>query len=312
MNIQELTVFHFGHFGQIQNLSSFNEKGMFSLHTCQRSIFVSFQLSWPANFTPHPLQMEKYQGAKAYGFLLEILCGLQSKIVAESEVAQQFKQAYTAYLQQKERCSNVIRLLEKLFKDAKVVRSQYLNKIGQKSYAYLAKKILAQNLSTQNTPVLILGNGELAQHQLFHLEKHYPLAVCGRNKQKILDLKSRFNFEYLPWENRHQWRKYHKVINTIGASEILFDTDAFYSWDQDHQSSKAFIDLGFPSVIDTELGPTDGVYRLVDIFKLADEIEEKKRQHLSHAQALIGSLTQKRVNSWMVSSPKISGEQHFA
>lgn len=285
---------------------------VFVLHTCQRSLYLSFQVDRLAPLKAQLPHAESLRSKEAYAFLLEVLCGLKSKVLAETEVTQQFKLAYAQYLKKNDRDPLLMRLIEKLFKDAKEVRTQHLNHVGQKSYASLAKKILAQKAQDSKLPVLICGSGELAQHLFFHLEKHYPLVVCARNQEKTKALAQRFGGEILEWDKRSLWRNFSLVVNTIGAHEILFGVDAFYFWQQNHPEGSAFIDLGYPSVIQTPLQAEHSVYRLPDVFKLGEEIEEKKHHHLTAAQHLVWGLTEKRMPSLTNPAAFFTREHRFA
>src|SRR3989338_2551264 len=89
----------------------------FVLKTCQRTLLINLGENEVANL---PKGCEKVLGTEAYQYLLEIICGLKSKLLGENEIVNQFKIAYKEYSQHPKRQTRLIVILEKLFKDSKV------------------------------------------------------------------------------------------------------------------------------------------------------------------------------------------------
>src|SRR5690606_35521963 len=137
----------------------------FILKTCQRTVIVSLEAhSDLLNNCTHV-----NQGTEAYRYLLEVICGLKSKLVGENEIVGQFKDAYKAYLQNGNRDNRLISILEKLFKDAKEIRSQYLVGLCQKTYSSIARKHIVGKQNAKQ--VLILGSGSLAEDLINQFKK---------------------------------------------------------------------------------------------------------------------------------------------
>jgi glutamyl-tRNA reductase len=113
----------------------------FILKTCQRTVVLSYG-NPPRNI---PEICEVQNGKLAYQFLLETICGLKSKLIAENEIVGQFKNAYKNFVDNDSKQSELIPILEKLFKDAKEIRSKYLLGISQKTYASIARKHLVRS-----------------------------------------------------------------------------------------------------------------------------------------------------------------------
>ena len=106
--------------------------------------------------------LESFEGADAYAFLLRFACGLESKLVAETEIFGQIKQAWREF---SERGSPLARQLspwmQLLFQDAKAVRAQYLAKLGSASYGSQVRRLLGDDAN--GGPTLLIGAGQLAQ-----------------------------------------------------------------------------------------------------------------------------------------------------
>ena len=73
---------------------------------------------------------QEYEGQMAYMFLLETICGLKSRMLGENEIVSQFKEAFALYLAKEDKNPYIIQVFEKLFKDAKEIRTKYLDRIG--------------------------------------------------------------------------------------------------------------------------------------------------------------------------------------
>lgn len=262
--------------------------GAFVLITCQRTIILT-----TSSFGQEDkLLGDYYSSKKAYHFLLETICGLQSKLQGESEIVAQFKEAFSNYLKEDIRSSLILRVLEKLFKDAKEVRKKHLIKIGQQSYAGITRRIIQSKYDKGD--VLILGSGQLARDTIKHLAKKYNIYVSARNNEKVKEIIDDFpNFEIktVAWKDYEKYFKFNSYVNTIGCSNAIFTQEFFTG----HcPNSSIFVDLGSPSAIDTKLDKKQGVYRLGDILNHGRMLDEEKIEKIDQAKFEIINLVEKR------------------
>ena len=98
---------------------------------------------------------------RAYRLLLEILCGLQSPMIGETQVVAQFK-AFLAALPQEH--AWIRRTGQRLLADARQVRTAHLQGLGSRSYGSAVRRCIGPS----ETPVLI-GTGKLATDILPYL-----------------------------------------------------------------------------------------------------------------------------------------------
>lgn len=257
----------------------------FIIETCQRLIILQT--------VPHDGAKihECFEGKEAYTFLLETICGLKSKLLGESEIVSQFKDAFSKYIDNQNRSNVIIKVLEKLFKDAKDIRRDYLLEIGQQSYAGISRKILQK---TMQNKVLILGSGKLAFDVVKQLGKRFEIYLSARNLNSANELMRKFpeqNIQFINWEDRNNFSDFTNIINTIGSNDILFDHDFFRSR---KTNNDIFIDLGSPSVISTTFDSKSGVYRLEDVFAHAHDLNKIKDIKISNAKGAIVNIVEKR------------------
>ncbi len=141
--------------------------------TCLRSIA----------FTADPSKIsliegdEVYSNLEAYGFLLEVMCGLHSPVVGETEVFGQFKNFAKLWVKQE---PQRVTLMQRLFGEAKDIRSKHLCNLGTQSYgSWLKRKVKGRH-------VHILGGGNLAQEIAPYLLKiSESVTIHVRNPDKV-------------------------------------------------------------------------------------------------------------------------------
>lgn len=296
-----------------------NERGdVFILKTCQRTLILGFHLA-PLYRLDEETTFDTYQGEDAYQFLLETISGLKSQVLGEYEVVGQFKKAYQDYLALPFKQSQIIQVIEKLFKDSKEIRSKFLMEIGQLSYAGIARKIIHQDIleideeknESELSKILILGTGQLAEDLIKLLKKKNQLVVSGRNLERLAYLKEMFDIEILDWNKRSLYTEFAHIVNTIGTDTILLNQDFFTQWVFKNPSHRLFIDLGSPSVIETPMGKNEGVLRLEDIFKESAKLTHEKMEKIQKAEEHIRFLVQKRRNTFMLTHASSWEELRF-
>ncbi len=95
---------------------------------------------------------------EAYRLLLEILCGLQSPMLGETQVMGQFKSFLSS---QGGEQAWLRRLGQRLLADAREVRTQHLQGLGSRSYGSAVRRYL-----NEVSHVAVIGTGKLAQEIL--------------------------------------------------------------------------------------------------------------------------------------------------
>lgn len=260
----------------------------FVLRTCQRTLVLAYDI-YPFHHSELP-KHELVTSNDAYLFLLETICGLKSKLIGENEIVGQFKEAYKIYVSSTLKDTKLLMILEKLFKDAKDIRTQYLIGISQKTYASLTRRHLIQKAKAKH--VVVVGSGALAEDLINQFKKKAQVSICARNSIKAKELADAHNLTVIPWESRETLKDMPFIANTVGTTEILFDEAFFAEWEM--QSNRLFVDLGSPSTINTHLGISEGVVRLDDIFNEGAVVEVQKQAQIALAKAAMISMTMKR------------------
>jgi glutamyl-tRNA reductase len=112
--------------------------------------------------------------AEAYTLLLEIVCGLRSPLVGETEVQAQFK-AFLASLDPR-RDARLLRLGQRVLADAKVIRHRHLQGFGAHSYGPLVARHVPEGRR-----IILVGTGALAAEVAGSLTRTgHPIDRWGR------------------------------------------------------------------------------------------------------------------------------------
>jgi glutamyl-tRNA reductase len=157
-------------------------------HTCLRRITLLHKSESATLIPTLPEGAEIYEGQAAYNFLLEVICGLRSPLVAETAVMGQFKEfCASARFPMNEWGAFLRRLTSDLLVDAKRVRSRHLEGLGSQSYGGMVRQHLKGVPS-----VVVLGAGQLAEEILPWIAGKTDVTVCARNLEHAKALTEQF------------------------------------------------------------------------------------------------------------------------
>jgi glutamyl-tRNA reductase len=123
--------------------------------TCLREIAFSNETARDASAADATRRLNE---GDAYRLLLEILCGLQSPMVGETQVMGQFK-TFLATLDREHAWLG--RLGQRLLGDARDIRTRYLQGLGSRSYGSAVRRHLADGRHA-----VLIGTGKLAHEVL--------------------------------------------------------------------------------------------------------------------------------------------------
>ncbi len=153
------------------------ESGFWHLGTCMRSIILTFD---PKDFEDKSYQ--RYLEKDAYCFLLEVICGLHSPLLGETEILGQFK----SFVKENENSFNrsMAQLVLSLGRDAKKIRTQLLQNLGCQSYGSLIRK----NINSNAKNICFLGAGQLTQEILPWISKtQLDCDIYTRSPEKYVE-----------------------------------------------------------------------------------------------------------------------------
>lgn len=175
----DLVVYHLDKSGLIPS-AILPLPGFLVWETCLRRIYLGFESLAPAGEVSHFGDVGKcFRGAEAYSFLLEVVCGLHSPIVGETEVFGQFR----AFVQQEMDRNATLRsplsdLSTAIYEDTKRIRAEHLSGLGKVSYGSVSRRLLKGV-----EEVLLVGAGQLAQEVVTWLPASVRVTVFSRRPE---------------------------------------------------------------------------------------------------------------------------------
>ena len=146
--------------------------------TCLREIYffdVQDEQLFPTSATD-----EVYWGLDAESFLAEVLCGLKSPLIGETEVFGQFKIWWKSIPQENHFKQKFQSRIETLFALVKTVREKALCGHGSQSYGSLLRKNLVPDEAVD-----ILGAGHLAQEIIPWIQNKSSYRIWCRDPEKV-------------------------------------------------------------------------------------------------------------------------------
>ncbi|MCB1192434.1 MAG: glutamyl-tRNA reductase [Leptospiraceae bacterium] len=161
---------------------------LFRWKTCMRTLFVGDLRTIDSNLSIDGTSYTWHEGYDAYKLLLEIVSGIRSRLLGETEIFAQFKEAFkNDNLPNSAFGDYLYKLRDQLIEDSRKIRSKYLRNLGDQSYGGLAHRYL-KNINK----VTLLGTGQLAIKLLPWLLKGREVKVVGRNQEKLLEISKQF------------------------------------------------------------------------------------------------------------------------
>lgn len=148
--------------------------GSTAWRTCLREI----------HFLPQSVSLEPgaLADAEAYALLLEVVCGLRSPLIGETEVQAQFK-GFLASPETRD-LRWLQRLGQRVLGDAKRIRHKHLQGFGAHSYG----RLTARHLTGDR--VAVIGTGALASEVIRAAPPQAALDVWGRTAGRVLPERS--------------------------------------------------------------------------------------------------------------------------
>ncbi len=257
--------------------------------TCQRRVFVSVDPLNSLTLDDGALENfggEIFRGQKAYAKLLSILCGLESKILAETEVFGQFK-IFTSALAANTRFK---RIAQDLILDVRELRKTCLDGIGLRSYGSLSANYLANQKS-----ISLIGGGQLAQKILPYLiEGSHEISMHLRSPSKALNLPARLN-KALKTYSLDDQTGFDLPDGLIIAAPV--PSSKIHHWLQITGSTPSIIvDLRDQSA-DTRLDICGQLITLDDLFERIEKTSDLLLAKVEKARGEVGVLTNKRFSA---------------
>lgn len=223
-------------------------------------------------------KLYSYFGYDCFLHLSRVTAGLDSALVAETEIQGQVKDAYEMATSFMALPSELHFLFQKALKIGKRIRAALPNKPGQPQLEHaiisagqsifkdnMAPKILFVGASVINQKVLSLVKGR----------RYENITVCNRTPSKAEQLAEQYRVKTLPWQQLEEWSNFDWIIcGTKSPKPIIKRSSALCS-------AKLIVDLSVPRNVEPELSEA---CEIINIDQLNRTVAQK-RQFLAEALA---------------------------
>ena len=236
----------------------------------------------------------RYEGQECVRHLFQVVCGLNSMVIGETEILGQVKKAYAFARESGSAGPLLHRLFQRAFRVAKQVRSRTEITRGAVSIgsvvADLAVKIF-RDLADRK--VLILGAGEMSERTARALSARgvSDIRVSNRSFERAERLAASVRGRAVAFEHwPNECREIDILISSTAAPEPLLTPEILGPMIRERLERPLFIiDAAVPRDVAPEVNEMDGVfvYDIDALQSIADQSLASRRQQIAPADAII-------------------------
>lgn len=297
------------------------DHSLISLSTCNRSevyftsedlanthsyILNIFRQDWQNSEETFDQNLYSYFGHDCFKHLARVTSGLDSAIVAETEIQGQVKAAYENTLKYLELPYEMHFLFQKSLKIGKKIRSEL--PLGR-GIPNLEQAILNTGHQTfenvESANILFIGASEINSKVLAFLKKRNfkNITLCNRSQLPGERIKQKYQIDLLDWSKLSHWVEYDWIIfGTKSPQPIITKEDDFPLF----STHKLILDLSVPRNVDPKL-KTHPQISLFNIDQLNQSLKNRKKKlHdvLSKAEAIVDEATKQQIEFFSFKTEK--------
>src|SRR5271154_331088 len=266
----------------------------FQIDTCQRRVTILASAADRESLRerlPSDGELQSFEGIEAYAFLLRFACGLESKLVGETEIFGQIKQAWREYAA----AAGALRqqldpLIQQLFQDTKEIRARFLSGLGSASYGSQVRRILGD--CGRGGPTLLIGSGQLAQAVAPWVECS-ELWISNRTPKRALELATEVRERHparpckVPDGSAQAellaWREARDVVLCVPADQER-DGQRIAAWLAAQPRPGRIIHLGAGGSAEGQWAQVPGLTSLSALFEMLRTQLDQRQRHVQRAR----------------------------
>lgn len=224
---------------------------------------------------PFEHKLYSFFGHDCFLHLAQVTSGLDSAIVAESEIQRQVKDAYEQTLLHYTLPACMHYLFQKSLKVGKTVRSTLSLAQNQVTIARVLFELgqeIFKDLS--NVPLLFIGNSEINRRIIAYFRRKGAdqITLCTRSPGSALEMAEKDNLRLLAWEQLARWQDFPLVICGSKAPHYIVREP------EGAVKTQMVIDLSVPRNVDPSLS-THPQISLLNMEELGALIETRQRKN---------------------------------
>jgi glutamyl-tRNA reductase len=241
----------------LENYSAQNIENVFVLNTCNRTevytmsdsllevINIYRDVKKINNEHLHNHSFIKYD-KEALQHFFQVGCGLRSKILGDYQIIGQMRTAYNESVKHGLIGTGFERLFQSLFSAGKEITNRTKFNDGSASHGYQVANIINGLSLSEQSRILLIGVGDMAQKILNHMRDYskHPVTIVNRTYSKLYTFEGYEQVNTARLENLpYLIKKHDVVISTIPVDDYLNAGQAA------NLNAKGIFDLTVPSSI---------------------------------------------------------------
>lgn len=249
----------------------------------------------------HDLEQKIYSffGQECFLHLARVTAGLDSAIIAETEIQGQVRVAYERAKSERKLSKELHFLFQKALQIAKQVRTRVPMTRGVPDVEHAILSIGCRLFpDSKAANILFVGASDINHKILGFLKRKgfEKITVCNRTVHRCHALAVRHDTGMLPWEQRALWTHYDWIIFGTKASEYIATLQDLNS---ENVSAKLVIDLSVPRNVDPNIAAA-GI-QLLNIDEIQSTLHHRCQSLanlLVSAEDLVASAVRRNVLSY--------------
>lgn len=238
-----------------------------------------------------------YFGQDCFLHLSRVTAGLDSAIIAETEIQGQVKAAYEHASSFLHLPSELHYLFQKALKIGKKVRSELPIGKGMPDLEHAILNTGLHLFDPKEANILFVGASDVNLKILSFLKSKnfHNMTICNRTSDRARGIADTFKLSVLDWKQMSQWHRYNWIIFGTKAQDYLITKSDL---PPQSDSQKLIIDLCVPRNVDPKLARDPRVTLLnIDQINRILKVRKKQMSHiLTHAEQFVATSAKQHVD----------------
>jgi glutamyl-tRNA reductase len=255
---------------------------------------------------PFEHKLYSFFGFDCFMHLAQVTSGLDSAIIAESEIQRQVKVAYEQTLLYYNLPSCMHFLFQKSLKLGKQIRSTFSlsqNLVTIAKILFQISEHLLKELS--DLPVLFIGNSEINRKVIAYFKRKgiWKMTLCTRSLLSAKEMAEKEGMALMSWERLSSWQEYPLVICGSNAPHPIVDNP------NEACATRLIFDLSVPRNVDPTLSrhPHLVLLNMEELSALIERQQEKNLIEIHRAEMLILEGIQRHYHAFYQKEKRVAG-----
>ncbi len=284
------------------------------LSTCNRTeiYFNSEDLTATHSYLLNILRMEveeefdhklySFFGADCFCHLTRVTSGLDSAIIAETEIQGQVKMAYESVVEYHTLPKELHYLFQKALGIAKKIRHELQLGRGMPNLEHAILQTGRQLFAKpEQARLLFVGASEINQKILNFLKSRnfHDITLCNRSDEQARLFSETYDIHHLEWDNLKNWPDYDWIIFGTKSPDYLITRQNAHPYAINQQ--KLIIDLSVPRNVEPKLSQNPSI-TLLNIDQINRLLKIRSRcmaDALMEAESLVAGAVQRHIQRYL-------------